>query len=143
MQNLETSSLLRLALAQINPTVGDLAGNPLKGGGFVILNGVTFDAHGNMVPQPTPYPGGNLFSLASSGAIYVRDPHRLLTEDQLNGGIFAPLTEAAWAMIRPYLEENQRLFGICVEELLTVEGRQRQPEEVYRQVAAIQLAALA
>jgi glutamate synthase domain-containing protein 1/glutamate synthase domain-containing protein 3 len=119
-----------------------MAGDPLNGGGFVIVNGVTFDAHGNMVPQPTPYPGGNLFSLASGGAIYVRDPHHLLAEDQLNGGTFAPLTEADWSLIRPYLEENQRLFGIRVEELLTVVDRQRLPEEVYRKVAAIQLAAL-
>ena len=119
-----------------------MAGDPLRGGGFVVLNGVTFDAHGQMTPQPTPYPGGNLFSLASGGALYVRDPHRLVTKDQLNGGAFAPLSAADWALIHPYLQENERLFGIPVEALLTVGGKLRHPEEVYRRVAAIQLAAL-
>jgi len=119
-----------------------MAGEPLRGGGFVILNGVEFTPHGQMVPQPTPYPGGNLFSLASGGAIYVRDPYHLVTEEQLNGGQFAPLTEADWALIEPYLRENERLFGIRVESLLTVEGRLWSPERVYRKVAAIRLTAL-
>jgi glutamate synthase domain-containing protein 3 len=119
-----------------------MAGDPLKGGGFVILNGITFDTHGAMVSQPAPYPGGNLFSLASGGAIYVRDPHHLVSEEQLNGGSLAPLTEADWALIRPYLEENERLFGVRVDALLTVVGERKRPEEVYRKVAAVQLAAL-
>ncbi len=119
-----------------------MAGDPLQGGGFVILNGVAFDAHGGMVAQPTPYPGSNLFSLASGGAIYLRDPHHLVTDDQLNGGIFAPLTGADWRLIYPYLMENERLLGIRVEALLTVVGELRRPAEVYRKVAAVQLAAL-
>jgi len=45
-----------------------MAGDPLNGGGFVVLNGVTFDEKGRLVEQETPYPGGNLFSLASGGA---------------------------------------------------------------------------
>jgi glutamate synthase domain-containing protein 3 len=119
-----------------------MAGNPLDGGGFVILNGVTFDAHGRISAQREPYPGGNLFSLASGGAIYVRDPHHLVSEDQLNGGAFAPLSEADWQLIRPYLEENERHFGIRVDALLNVAGQQRSPDQVYRKVAAVQLAAL-
>ncbi len=119
-----------------------MAGDPLHGGGFVILNGMTFDPHGQMVPQPTPYPGGNLFSLASGGAIYVRDPYHLVTEEQLNGGQFVSLTEADWALIEPYLRENERLFGIPVAALLTVGGRQQRPDQVYRKVAAIRLSAL-
>jgi len=119
-----------------------MAGDPLNGGGFVILNGVTFNAHGQMIPQPTPYPGGNLFSLASGGAIYVRDPHRLMAEDQLNGGKFAPFTAADWALISPYLQENEQLFGIRVETLLTVSGKLERPEKVYRKVAAVRLEAL-
>jgi len=91
-----------------------MAGDPLLGGGFVILNGVEFDAHGQTAPQPAPYPGGNLFSLASGGAIYVRDPYHQITEDQLNGGAFVPLTAADWELIHPYLQENERLFGIRV-----------------------------
>jgi glutamate synthase domain-containing protein 1/glutamate synthase domain-containing protein 3 len=119
-----------------------MAGDPLDGGGFVIVNGVGFGSHGRMVSQPTPYPGGNLFSLASGGAIYVRDPYQLVAEDQLNGGAFVPLTEADWTLIHPYLQENERLFGIRVEALLTVGNDFRQPEQVYRKVAAIRLNAL-
>jgi glutamate synthase domain-containing protein 1/glutamate synthase domain-containing protein 3 len=119
-----------------------MAGDPLNGGGFVILNGVGFDAHGQMVSQPTPYPGSNLFSLASGGAIYVRDPYHLVVEDQLNGGAFVPLTEPDWTLIHPYLQENERLFGIRVEALLTVGGKVRPPQDVYRKVAAVRLNAL-
>lgn len=119
-----------------------MAGDPLNGGGFVILNGIAFDDNGRMVELPTPYPGGNLFSLASGGAIYVRDPHRRLSEDQLNGGHFASLTSADWSLVQPYLEENERLFDISVEALLTVDGVLRAPEEVYRKIAAEHLEVL-
>jgi hypothetical protein len=119
-----------------------MAGDPLNGGGFVVLNGVAFDAHGAMECLPAPYPGGNLFSLASGGAIYVRDPHGLVSDDQLNGGQFMPFTGEDWALIRPYLEENERQFGIRMEALLTVVGEVRRPEEVYRKVGAVQLSAL-
>jgi len=120
-----------------------MAGDPLTGGGFVILNGITFDEHGRPVELETVYPGGNLFSLASGGAIYLRDPRRKVDEDQLNGGQFAPLSEADWALIRPYLEENERLFGIPVPALLTVDSEGRSPADVYRKVEVRPLAALA
>lgn len=119
-----------------------MAGDPLAGGGFVVLNGMALDAHGHLVPQATPYPGGNLFSLASGGAIYVRDPYGQVDESQLNGGSFVPFTGDDWALIRPYLEENERLLGVPLQALLTVDGRSRRPEEVYRKIAAVQLAAL-
>jgi glutamate synthase domain-containing protein 3 len=120
-----------------------MAGDPLNGGGFVILNGVEFDGHAKLVPQAHPYPGSNLFSLASGGAIYVRDPHKKLVEQQLNGGAFAPFTSADWRLIRTYLEENERLFGIKVQDLLTVNGKLCEPEQVYRKVSAQALAVLA
>jgi len=120
-----------------------MAGDPLNGGGFVILNGVEFDGHAKLVPQAHPYPGSNLFSLASGGAIYVRDPHKKLVEQQLNGGVFAPFTGADWRLIRTYLEENERLFGIKVQDLLTVNGKLCEPEQVYRKVSAQALAVLA
>jgi glutamate synthase domain-containing protein 1/glutamate synthase domain-containing protein 3 len=120
-----------------------MAGDPLHGGGFVVLNGIAFDAHGQMVAQPTPYPGGNLFSLASGGAIYLRDPYHLVSADQLNGGVLAPITEADWELIYPYLAENERLFGIRAESLLTVAGEVKGPQEVYRKVSAVRLAPLA
>jgi glutamate synthase domain-containing protein 1/glutamate synthase domain-containing protein 3 len=120
-----------------------MAGDPLDGGGFVVLNGVEFDHRGRVIPQPAPYPGSNLFSLASGGAIYIRDPHRQVVEDQLNGGTFASLAQEDWRLIRPFLEENERLFGIPVEQLLTVEGELRRPDEVYRRVSAVKLTVLA
>ncbi|MDR7554382.1 MAG: glutamate synthase [Armatimonadota bacterium] len=119
-----------------------MAGTPTAGGGFVVVNGVRFDAHGRLVELETPYPGGNLFSLASGGAIYIRDPHGRLDERQLNGGRFADLTDDDWATIRPYLEENARLFGITLEALLTVDGRRRPPRQVYRKVEPVELAVL-
>jgi glutamate synthase domain-containing protein 1/glutamate synthase domain-containing protein 3 len=119
-----------------------MAGDPLDGGGFVILNGITFDEHGQMVELETPYPGGNLFSLASGGAIYLRDPHRKVDGDQLNGGQFAPLSEADWTLIEPYLEENEGLFGIPISALLAVDGEERPPDDVYRKVEVRPLTAL-
>jgi glutamate synthase domain-containing protein 1/glutamate synthase domain-containing protein 3 len=111
-----------------------MAGDPLNGGGFIVLNGVAFDEDGRLHDLPTAYPGGNLFSLASGGAIYVRDPHRRVGEEQLNGGAFAAVSAADWALIEECLEENERLFGISVERLLTVDGQHRPPEGVYRKI---------
>lgn len=111
-----------------------MTGDPHKGGGFVILNGVGYTEDGKLVDLPSPYPGGNLFSLASGGAIFIRDPHRQVDEEQLNGGMFADLTEADWGLIEPYLLENEKLFGIKLSELLTVDGIRKSPAEVYRKV---------
>lgn len=114
-----------------------MAGDPSKGGGFVILNGIRFDDDGGIIPLPEPYPGSNLFSLASGGAIFLRDPHGLSVDGQLNGGMFLPLTEEDWELMLPYLEENERLFGIAVNDLLTVDGHMFSPEKVYRKVVPI------
>jgi glutamate synthase domain-containing protein 1 len=111
-----------------------MAGDPLKSGGFVILNGIRLNEEGKIIPLPEPYPGSNLFSLASGGAIYVRDPHKILVDQQLNGGEFAPLSVKDWRLILPYLEENERLFGIRVKDLLTVDERLLKPSEIYRKV---------
>jgi glutamate synthase domain-containing protein 1/glutamate synthase domain-containing protein 3 len=119
-----------------------MAGDPLNGGGFVVLNGLAFDENNELVSLETPYPGGNLFSLASGGAIYVRDPRRRVTEDQLNGGRFSEMTAADWALIEPYLENNARLFGISIDRLLSVNGETRQPEEVYRKIRPSDVRAL-
>ena len=111
-----------------------MAGDALNGGGFVVLNGVKFDEQGGLLELEAPYPGGNLFSLASGGAIYVRDPHGLVVDGQLNGGEFAPLTGADWDLIRPHLEENERLFGIRLSDLLLLDGKVMPPESVYRKI---------
>ncbi len=119
-----------------------MAGDPLNGGGFVVLNGLAFDEANQIVELESPYPGGNLFSLASGGAIYVRDPHNKVTEDQLNGGEFAPLAAEDWALIEPYLAENERHFGIPTSRLLTVDGQELPPEQVYRKIQPMALRAL-
>jgi glutamate synthase domain-containing protein 1/glutamate synthase domain-containing protein 3 len=117
-----------------------MAGDPFHGGGFVILNGMGFDDKGKVIEQASPYPGSNLFSLASGGALYARDPHKKLVEEQLNGSEFVPFTQDDWNLILPYLKENERLFGISIQEdLLTVEGMLRKPQEVYRKVRAVKL----
>jgi glutamate synthase domain-containing protein 1/glutamate synthase domain-containing protein 3 len=111
-----------------------MAGDPLDGGGFVILNGLTFDEANQIVELETPYPGGNLFSLASGGAIYLRDPRQVVEESQLNGGEYVELTDRDWVLIEPYLRENARLFGIPTERLLTVDGKRLEPHQVYRKI---------
>jgi glutamate synthase domain-containing protein 3 len=120
-----------------------MAGEPLEGGGFVIVNGVSFDRTGRIEELPTPYPGGNLFSLASGGAVYIRDPHHRVMSCQLNGGEFADFLDRDWTLIRPYLDENERLFGISVEQdLLTVDGEKRAPDETYRKIVPARLTVL-
>ncbi|MFC2011944.1 glutamate synthase [Chloroflexota bacterium] len=111
-----------------------MAGDPLNGGGFVILNGIAFDDEGNIIELDTPYPGGNLFSLASGGAIYIRDPYGKVTEDQLNGGEFVDLDEQDWTTIKPYLEENEQLFGIPLTRLLERDGVTCQAHQIYRKI---------
>jgi glutamate synthase domain-containing protein 1/glutamate synthase domain-containing protein 3 len=118
-----------------------MAGDVFAGGGFVILNGITFDDQGKVVDLKEPYPGANLFSLASGGAIYVRDPHKYLVQEQLNGGTFFNMTDRDWETILPYLQENERLFGIEVDDLLTVNGKRERPRDVYRKVAPAKLSA--
>ena len=119
-----------------------MAGNPLEGGGFVILNGIRFNEKGEIVESETPYPGGNLFSLASGGAIYIRDPFLKVERCQLNGGRFGKTTEKDWDLILPYLEENERLFNIPVRRLLTVNNKVLLFHEVYRKIEAVELKVL-
>ena len=112
-----------------------MAGDALNGGGFVVLNGIGFDDNDGSIREfESPYPGSNIFSLASGGAIYVRDPHRKLVEEQLNGGQFARMTDADWKLIEPYLEENEKLFDITIDRLLTIDGEKKAPKDVYRKI---------
>jgi hypothetical protein len=57
-----------------------------------------------------------------------------VVHQQLNGGEFVRMTEKDWELILPHLQENERLFGITIEDLLTVDGVERAPSEVYRKV---------
>jgi glutamate synthase domain-containing protein 1/glutamate synthase domain-containing protein 3 len=116
-----------------------MAGDPLNGGGFVVVNGVEFDEDGGIKPQATPYPGSNLFSLASGGAIYIRDPFHQVDDEQLNGGEIVSLEERDWGLILPCLKENEELFGISVEhDLLRVKGERMSHLRVYRKVRPMQ-----
>lgn len=119
-----------------------MAGDPLNGGGFCIVNGLTINEDGAVRFLRRPYPGSNLFSLASGGAVYIRDPHRTLVDEQLNGGAFAELSEDDWNLILPVLLENERYFGIKVDDLLTVDGKKLTPKEIYRKVYPMALAVL-
>jgi glutamate synthase domain-containing protein 3 len=111
-----------------------MAGDPYNDGGFVVLNGLAIEPDGTIVFMNTPYPGGNLFSLASGGAIFLRDPLRQVDSDQLNGGMFQPFNSRDWSLILPYLRENERLFGISIKELLTVDRKRREPDQGYRKI---------
>jgi len=74
----------------------------------------------------------------------VRDPYRKVVPEQLNGGELVDMTDDDWQLILPYLEANERYFGISIErDLLTVDGARRSPLEVYRKVRAVRLAVLA
>lgn len=120
--------------AIINGTALDYAAESFMagatmGGGFVIINGVVLEGD-RIVPLPDRYPGGNFFSLASGGAGYVLDPDRTLGVDQLNGGAIVPFTADDWALIAPFLRENEALFGLRVGDLLN----DRQPEDTYQKV---------
>ncbi len=102
---------------------------------YVVLNGIGFnDEDGSIREYDSPYPGSNIFSLASGGAIYVRDPQNKLVEEQLNGGEFNEISDADWDLILPYLEENEKLFAISIDRLLTVDNKKKSPQEVYRKI---------
>jgi glutamate synthase domain-containing protein 3 len=120
-----------------------MAGDPLNGGGFVVLNGIRFDEDREIRDLEIAYPGGNLFSLASGGAIYLRDPAGKVGVDQLNGGQLTTITEQDWSLVFPYLLENEALFGIKVNDLLRTGSLVAEPSRVYRKVEAIPLKALA
>jgi glutamate synthase domain-containing protein 3 len=107
------------------------------GGGFVIINGLTYDARGEVIGLEMKYPGNNLFSLASGGACYLNDPYHTVTENQLNGAEFLSFRREDWNTILPYLQENERLFGINIRyDLLMVDGVLKWPEEVFRKIIA-------
>lgn len=111
-----------------------MAGNPLKSGGFVVVNGIRVADDGQIFELENPYPGSNLFSLASGGAIYLRDPKLQVTKGQLNGGEFGEMTEQDWNLILPYLEENAHYFQIPVQRLLEHEGQPLAFHQAYRKI---------
>lgn len=111
-----------------------MAGDPLKRGGFAIINRIAFDHKGSLIDLDLPYPGGNLFSLASGGAIYIRDPEHQINLEQLNGGKFTEMTPLDQNLITPYLEENERLFAIPISRLLEYKNKKLTFNEAYRKI---------
>jgi glutamate synthase domain-containing protein 1/glutamate synthase domain-containing protein 3 len=131
------------ATALINGSCKDYMGEScMAANGFIILNGVGFNEHGRLVEQETPYHGGNLFPLAAAGSVYLRDPRQTVGEDQLNGAKIVSLRPEDWERVSPLLRENEQLFGIGVENLLTVDGQIKKPQEVYRKVVPVEVGAL-
>jgi hypothetical protein len=58
--------------------------------------------------------------------------------------MISPFTDDDWQLILPFLQENQRLFGISIDDhLLTVDGRRMKPGDVYRTISAVKLSVLA
>jgi hypothetical protein len=58
--------------------------------------------------------------------------------------MISPLTDDDWQLILPFLQENQRLFGISIDDhLLTVDGGRMKPSDVYRTISAVKLSVLA
>jgi glutamate synthase domain-containing protein 3 len=130
------------ATAVINGSCKDYMGESfMAANGLIILNGIRFEK-GTVSEQETPYHGGNLFPLAVAGAVYLRDPRETVDKDQLNGAEILNITDEDWKRILPFLEENEDLFGIRIEDLLSVDGVRRRPNEVYRKVAPVEVAAL-
>jgi hypothetical protein len=66
-----------------------------------------------------------------------------ISSDQLNGGELTTMENSDWQLILPYLKENERLFGLKVEELLEIGEAPAVPSIVYRKVQAVALKALA
>ena len=117
-----------------------MAGDPYNGGGFVVVNGLKPSFDGRFVEHEYAYPGSNLFSLASGGAVFIRDPYRKVSSEQLNGGHLADFTAKDWELILPFLEENERLFGVSVQkDILTVQERYLDPRQVYRKIEPVSL----
>jgi glutamate synthase domain-containing protein 1 len=131
------------ATAVINGSCKDYMGEScMAANGFIILNGMKFNEKGELVEQETPYPGGNLFPLAAASSVYLRDPRQTVSEDQLNGGKIVSLSPQDWRRILPLLKENERLFGIRIKDLLTVDGVLKTPQKVYRKVVPVEVVAL-
>ncbi len=95
-----------------------MTGDPLNNGGFVVLNGIKQTPQGFKDLEPV-YSGGNLLSLASGGALYIRDPQNTISQDQLNGGVLSKIGYEDWRVLKPLLKENENLFGISIDDLLS------------------------
>ena len=121
-----------------------MAGDPLAGGGFVILNGVEFDGrrrHGPAGVVPTRaatcsrWPAGGRSTCATRTARW--------SSSQLNGGVFSPHRRQGLAA-HPRLPGRERAPVRHPGGGLADRGRRGPgPQEVYRKVSAVKLSVLA
>lgn len=65
-----------------------------------------------------------------------------MSADRLNGGEFVPFDDRHWKLIAPLLEENERLLGIPLDWILSLDGQRRAPEDIYRMILPARLKAL-
>ena len=112
------------------------AGDPNKGGGFIITKDMDYIEEARPQEKSSPDPEEHHFSLASGGTIFMRDPHPAVEKDQLNDGVFTGLTKTDRRRMEPYIIENQNLFGIKVYDLLTGNRVRKLIPEVYCNVLA-------
>ncbi|MHA1214208.1 MAG: hypothetical protein ACTSPG_02865 [Candidatus Hodarchaeales archaeon] len=119
-----------------------MAGDPLNGGGFVIINGIKFDKKGNITLMPSPYSGSNLFSLASGGAIYILDPFMQIDTNQLNGGQISPIHDRDKSILEEYLKKNNKLFGFDLTKTLSTGSVEYNVIDSYRKIEPLKLKVL-
>ena len=89
-----------------------------------------------------PLPSLDIVTIASGGAIYVRDPANKIEKEQLNGGEFGEMTQEDWNLIQPFLEENERLFGISQKRLLHYNEITLKPVQIYKKIIPSRIQAL-
>lgn len=119
-----------------------MAGDPLNGGGFVILNAIKFIEKGRFVTMEDPYPGSNLFSLASGGAIYIRDPFKRIGINQLNGGQLKPVSSEDRKILEKFLKRNKTYFGFDLNKRVLETPMDFNPLAIYRKIEPIRLEVL-
>ena len=111
-----------------------MAGDPLAGGGFVVVNGVRFEDDGRITELETPYPAAT----CSRSPPEERSTCAIRAASSTTASSMAGDSQRSrmrdWTLIEPYLRENEALFGIPVERLLSFEGVRLSPERVYRKV---------
>ncbi len=106
-----------------------------EGGGFAIVNGLRFDDFGNVVPWKCPIRAAISSRWPPAGRSTSATRIARWSTSSSTAGPTGRCGAADWKLILPYLEENQRLFGIRIDrDLLTVDGVQRSPAQVYRKV---------
>jgi len=100
------------------------------------MTGARFATSARLIPDRTYF-----HSLRAARSSYAIPPYD--RQGKLNGAEFAEMTPEDWQLIQPYLQANERHFGISIErDLLIVDGKARSPQAVYRKVRPVKTTAL-